>query len=293
MKKIPSLFLALGLLLSGSFGGVMLWSLLMQPGRAQGESGGFGGGFGEEFGGGFNEDSASYSSREYAPAQQVWIEAMFIQIDTAALDGIHVGGEPVVGSTGEKAYLTAAEKLDLLGQLKSQPSFRIVGSASLVTISGQQALMQMVEEIRYPTEYDAGLLDEEATESGEFREWYAGPPGTFEEREAGTRFNVTPTFSSDGLITLILLPEVSRVAAWHDLGAGTADQPVFRSWNLTTQIYCQSGMTFMMTGTVAEDFQSVLPADLVARLDGMGKTTAILLISARTIEVKLDEEASE
>lgn len=279
MRRIQSLFVALSLLVITSFGGVLIWSLITQPGTAQDDSGELGGGFGDDFGGGFDDycGSGRYAKgaepKEYT---QAWCEAIFIQIDTADLQDIRIGGEPLVTPVSEKSVLTAREKLDLLRQLKSKPSCRIIASAPVITLDGQQALMQRVEEVRYSTDY---------WEGGTAGETAYVIPGTFETREVGMRLNVTPTMSKDGLITLMTLPELSRVVAWKDFGGSLGKQPLFRSWNIAADVYCPDGMTLMMTAVLTNEFGAPFFLDRQGDPERTGAKTAIVLISARILDV--------
>jgi hypothetical protein len=278
MKRINAILIAFALMLAGSVGGIMAWNLVTQTGRAQDESGGFGGGFGEEFGGGSRE------AAEPDEVLQVWAEVMFIQMDTADLDEIEGREDALITPTGEKAMLTAEEKVELLRQLREKPSFEFIGTASLVTISGQQALVQMVEEVRYPTEYEDGGSDGDTA-------YFI--PGTFEDREVGIRFNLTPTICSDGLVVLVMLPEASRLSGWRRAVEAGAEQPIFDSWNVTTSVYCRDGGTFVMTGALAEEFEKSLALNPERPPQNCGRKSAVIMVSAKLLQVPFRSEEGE
>lgn len=272
MKGTKPILLALALMLTGSVGGIMAWNLVTQTGRAQ--DGPF-----DDFSGGFDE---GFQSEE---PQQVWCEVMFVQIDTADLDEIQARENALITPTGEKSMLTAEEKAELLRQLKEKPSFEFIGTASMITISGQQALVQMVEEVRYPTEYDDGGT---AGNTAYFI------PGTFEVRETGIRFNLTPTISRDGqIVTLVTLPEASRLCGWRRAVDAGGEQPIFSSWNLTTTVYCRDGTTFVMAGALATEFAETFALNPEKAPRDYGKKSAIIMVSAKVLRVPLNDEEEE
>jgi len=161
--------------------------------------------------------------------------------------------------------------LDIQGIL-TRPEFRLIWYAlnqnmytdllsapRVTTISGQQALIQIVQEIRYPTEYETESLEEVVMVGSDFQAFYV-TPGTFEEREVGIRLNVTPTVSSDGeVITLVLLPEVSELVDWINYGTELipAWQPVFESRNVTTTVYINDGETLVLGGVIKDNTTNV------------------------------------
>ena len=161
--------------------------------------------------------------------------------------------------------------LDISGIL-TRPEFQLVWYAlnqnkytdllsapRVTTISGQQALIQLVQEIRYPTEYETESLEDVVGVSEGLQTFYV-TPGTFETREVGVRLNVTPTVSSDGeVITLVLLPEVSELVSWINYGTERipAWQPVFEARNVTTTVYINDGETLVLGGVIKDNTTNV------------------------------------
>ena len=292
MKRAESVFIALGLLLLTSFGGVLISGLILAGSRAQDDSeteefGG--GGFPDEFGAGFEEESGrfgdGFGSLEPREPQQVWCEVIYTQIDTEELDDVRIGGEPFVTPVSERTLLTPLEKVELLIRMKAKPSFQLIGSASVVSIDGQQQLAQMVVETRYPTEYQvlsAGCV-----------------PDTFETREAGIRLQwMTETFPDEGVIGILRYDEATFLAGWRDMGSGTADQPLFLSWIQMTDLYIRDGMTFVMTGIPLREFGRSLALNPDMIPESMGAKTAVILVSARILALsdaghKAEEEIEE
>jgi len=259
MKALRSLIL---LCVLGALCGIFFWQVLSTRTAAQ-------------------EDATITGS----PAQ-VWVEATFIQIDTAELDKVKTASGKTFDPTQGSIILEGAEKAELLAELKKQTSTEILGSASLVTISGQQALMQMVEEVRYPTEYEAEAAERETPDGKVVR--LGSPvvmPQTFEERDIGIRLNVTPFISADRqLLTLVLLPEASFPAGWITYGSQTFTQPLFTSWDLTTTIRLRDGATLVLAGVPTKNFEQsyLLSPQLGQKLKGA--KSSLLLISAKIIE---------
>jgi type II secretory pathway component GspD/PulD (secretin) len=221
---------------------------------------------------------------------QVWVEATFIQIDTSELDGVQMASGKTLDPAQGQILLDGTEKAELLAELKKQASSEVLGSASLATLSGRQALMQMVEEVRYPTEYEAETAESETADGKTTK---IGPPVVlprkFEEREVGIRLNVTPTVSPDGKsVTLVLTPEVSFPAGWVNFGSQTFTQPVFSSWNLTTTLQVPDGSTLALIGVPTKNFEQsyLLSPQLGQKLKGA--KSSVLLISAKIIKAKSD-----
>ncbi len=163
--------------------------------------------------------------------------------------------------------VTGSSILDIKGIL-TRPEFRMIWYAleqsdyaellsapSVTTISGQQALIQVVQEIRYPTEYETESLEDvyfAGVDVSDFAAFYV-TASSFETREVGIRLNVTPTVSSDGeVITLVLLPEVSKLVEWINYGTLLIpqQQPIFESRNVTTTVYINDGETLVIGGII-------------------------------------------
>jgi len=233
------------------------------------------------------DSGAQEAARDMAIARpQVWVEATFIQIDTADLDAVKTSSGKTLDPQTGTVMLSGDEKAKLLAEMKKQPSFELIGSASLVTISGQEARMQMVEEVRYPTEYDAETAQKETADGKTVR---LGPsvvlPRKFEGRDVGIRLAVTPTVSLDGTqLALVLLPEVSYPAGWVNFGSQTFTQPVFTSWTLTTTVVLRDGMTMVLLGVPTKNFEQSLLVNPQAGQKLKGSKSSVLLLSAKIIE---------
>jgi len=226
------------------------------------------------------------SAAKPAGIAQIWVEAAFIQIDTEDLDNIRASADTTLNALSGSVILDAKAKAKLLVRLKQRESFEVLGSASLVTVSEQQALMQMVEEVRYPAEYGTG-----ATPKTDDKDWPSllfGSvlvPTKFEERNVGIRLNVTPTISPHDpkVITLVLLPEVSFPAGYVNFGSKTLTQPVFTSWDLVTTVHLRDGSTLVLTGVPTKSFEESLVLGPQLDRKPRGAKSSVLLISAKII----------
>ena len=229
----------------------------------------------------------------FAKLHQVWGEVTCLQIDTADLEDLRVGGDLFITPVSEKTLLTPTEKVELLGKLKAKPSFELIGSASLIGIDGGQGLMQMVEEIRYPCEHHEVIVQDRRSGTSHYL------PGGYETREAGIRLNWTSNALPDkSVIGIVLLSEASFLGGWFDLGSGLADQPLIISWDQTTCFYLRDGMTLVMTGVPTTAFGKSVALTPNAIPDTMGAKTAVVLVSARILRMpeaddETDQEAEE
>jgi Flp pilus assembly secretin CpaC len=250
-------------------GGVLAWQFVAHTGQAQEGS--------------FGTDTRADAQN----APQVWIEATFIQIDTGDLDKVKTGLDNSLDPLTGSVLLAGKAKAELIVALKDRPSFEVLGSASLVTTAGQQALMQMIEEVRYPTEYSSETATRETAEGKEVQ---AGEPvvvpGGFETREAGMRLNVMPLVGSDGRsVILVLLPEVSMPAGFTMYGSSRMfSQPIFTTWDLTTTVRINDGMTLVLTSVPTKNFEESYLLNAPQAQGLKGKKSALLLISAKIID---------
>ncbi len=249
-----------------AIGGVGAWQLATNHGLAQ-DAAGFG------------------PAEEVADLPQIWVEAIFIQIDTADLKDVKTHLENTLDAQTGDIILTGLEKEELLTALKDQPSFEVLGSASVVSLSGQQALMQLVEEVRYPTEYQAGTPEPEGASRARAGEAVV-VPSVFETRRVGIALSVSPVVATDGkLITLLLLPEVSLPSGWVHFGPDKRfSQPVITSWNLTTTLRLNDGQTVVLTGVPTKNFEQSTLLNPQVGQTLKGSKSSLVLVSAKIID---------
>ncbi len=126
---------------------------------------------------------------------------------------------------------------------------KIAGTSKVLTRSGVNAQSKGVDEVIYPTEFQA------TTSSNGVADALNAVPASFETREMGFIHNVTPTVGPDGYtIDLTFVPELCELLDWDDVGVGLTGAdgketqshmrvPRFHSRNLTTSIVLWDGET--------------------------------------------------
>ncbi len=145
----------------------------------------------------------------------------------------------------------------------------LLSAPRVTTVHGVNAIIEVVEEIIYPTEFDITENDVDIDGGGDGDNFVFIPPtvepGGFETRNIGVILNVTPTVNADNYtINLVMLPEIAELVDWLQygssipLGDGTEyivniPQPVFASRNLTTSMIVWDGHTVVMGGLIREE----------------------------------------
>lgn len=202
--------------------------------------------------------------------------------DTALVGGASIKG-PKNGIDTLMPNMAANSSLLSFSGLLTKPQFEVVmhaldksGNADLLsapsvtTVNNQQAQIELVDEIRYPNQYD---LQAPVISDGKMTTAGMAVPGDFVTRNVGVILNVTPSVGSDRkTITLTLIPEVSELTGWHDYGvtyqntvtdANTnqttitsnkipLEQPIFRTQNVSTSVVVNDGETVVLGGLIDE-----------------------------------------
>ncbi|MBU4305966.1 MAG: hypothetical protein KJ893_10185 [Candidatus Omnitrophica bacterium] len=144
----------------------------------------------------------------------------------------------------------------VLSAIESNANSNTLSSPKVTTISGQEAVIKIVKEYRYPTKYDIQTFD--VVVSGQTRTIYVSVPAEFKTRDIGIILKVTPNVGNDGrTINLTLVPEVSEFDINKDMfNYGTADnpylQPFFSVRNATASIVVNNNDTVVMGGLMRE-----------------------------------------
>lgn len=216
------------------------------------------------------------------------------------------GIDALLGGTSSLASGAAPAIFGLAG-IYTNPQFQFVIRAldqkkgvdlmtapTVTTKSGTKAVINVIREFRYPTEFDppqipqtvgTGANDVNGTSNSGF---YTNPivtpttPSAFEVRNLGVTLEVTPTVGADGYtIDLELAPEVVDFDGFINYGnpiltlaaASTGavvptprsvevspnviNQPVFSTRKVTTSVTIWDGMTLSLGGLIREDVQKV------------------------------------
>lgn len=155
----------------------------------------------------------------------------------------------------------------------SQPEFRailhaldqggfsnVLSAPKVTTLNNQQAQIQVVKEIIYPTEFE--LTPATTNDTGTIVTQPVVTPSSWTTRDVGILLNVTPSVGADKkTINLNLKPEVSKLEKWMDYGIkGGATwndipilQPIFFTKNVETSVIINNGETVVLGGLIKEE----------------------------------------
>ena len=171
-----------------------------------------------------------------------------------------------------RGVLTNPELQMVVHALNQRGNSDLLSAPRVTTINGVNAIIEVVNEIIYPTEFDVTQNDIQVQGGGAAGEAGAPPvfipptviPGGFETRQVGVILNVTPTVAADNYtINLTMLPEIAELVDWLQYGTQVPigdqiftvnmPQPVFASRNVTTSMIVWDGHTVVMGGLIRED----------------------------------------
>ena len=139
----------------------------------------------------------------------------------------HISGEG--RSTNDQfmrvnAFLGAADLSVILHMLSQRSDTDLLSAPKVLTTSGQEAVMKVVTEYIYPTDYDVQLQSSSSgggNNSGSSQSAILAvvEPQSFTMREVGVILDVTPTLTDDGnLIDLDLNTQVVDEPTWKNYG---------------------------------------------------------------------------
>ncbi|MBI4846423.1 MAG: hypothetical protein HY810_08175 [Candidatus Omnitrophica bacterium] len=144
----------------------------------------------------------------------------------------------------------------VLSAIEQNASSNTLSSPKITTISGQEAIIKIVKEYRYPTKYEIQSYD--AVANGQTRTYYATVPSEFKTRDIGIILKVIPNVGADGkTINLTLIPEVSEFDIDKDMyNFGTETQPYlqpfFDTRSCVASIIVNNNDTVVMGGLMRE-----------------------------------------
>ncbi len=169
---------------------------------------------------------------------QIEVEARFVEV--LALDSlINPRGQkwewPIRGIFND-------EEFQLLWRDLHQKDWTdLLSAPRLTTISGQQAQIEVVNEVTYPIEFDI----EEGLERAK--------PTKRERRDVGIILNVTPTASEDGnVISLDFWAEVCDLVRWQNYGTEKCpiNQPVFETRRCSANVRLADRQTLLISSNI-------------------------------------------
>jgi general secretion pathway protein D len=197
-----------------------------------------------------------------------------------------------------------------VGSVLTDPTFQVVlraldqkkgvdllSAPRVTTKSGQRAVIEIVEEFRYPTEFDPPQIPQNfgggangGTGTTAIQVFPVTPttPTSFETRNTGVTLEVEPTVGSDNYtIDLNLVPQVVEFEGFINYGSpistinpsalglgglagavtnapssivltpNTINQPIFSTRKVTTSVTVWDGQTVVLGGLMREDVQKV------------------------------------
>jgi general secretion pathway protein D len=191
--------------------------------------------------------------------------------DVIARDSVSGPGPQVApGVLGIAGAFTDPQFQVVLRALAQNTGNDILNKASVLTKSGQKAVIKQVREFIYPTEYDPPELPS-ATGSTSGTGFVVTPatPAAFETRELGHILEVEPTIGPDNFtVDLNLLTDLTEFTGFINYGSpindmGFSDPPVVVSENRilmpvfdaikeTTQVTIYDGQTVAIGGLLGE-----------------------------------------
>ena len=213
----------------------------------------------------------------YAPnAPQVEIGAKFIEFSGKVEDLPELLQQAVVlKKPGVAGTATANAGNDALKALDGIAGVDVLQAPRVTTFSKRRATVEIIREFKYPTEWD-----KDAKAGG----W---KPKTFDTKNVGVTFDVTPEVNADGSIALHMIPEVVEFDGFRDLDTakeklvgqpdpskpfserlapatdgrhipeGHRAQAVFNTRKIDTTVTVKAGDTVVLGGVEREDVQKV------------------------------------
>ncbi|MCQ2388661.1 MAG: hypothetical protein MJ138_03005 [Kiritimatiellae bacterium] len=142
-------------------------------------------------------------------------------------------GNPISGqgnSTNDRfmkinAFFGSADLSMILHMLSQRSDTDLLSAPKVVTRTGEEAIIKVVTEYRYPQDYDVTVSSSSSSGSSNNSNGSSSQPlavvepQNFETREVGVILQVTPTVSAEGqMINLDLHPQVVSEPEWHNYG---------------------------------------------------------------------------
>jgi general secretion pathway protein D len=177
----------------------------------------------------------------------------------------------------------------VLRAISQKKGIDLVSAPKVTTKSGQRALIEIIRDFRYPTEFEPPQIS--ASSGTQFTPVVPNNPSGWETKPTGITLEVEPTVGPDNYtIELVLAPRVIEFDGFINYGnpinatvaanvslLGPADsilnvllpsktfqatpnvmnQPVFSTREVTTQVSVYDGQTVALGGLMREDVQKV------------------------------------
>jgi len=206
----------------------------------------------------------------------------------ALLFGAGAGGRLAPGIAALAGVFTDPQFQVVIRALNQKKGVDLLSSPRVTTKSGQRAVIEIIREFRYPTEFDPPQIPQTfsppvqsalvpATQSSTFPVTPTTPTA-FETRNTGVTLEVEPVVGPDGYtIDLNLVPQVVEFEGFINYGSpiqttstsplgvtminvitpNVINQPIFSTRKVTTSVSVFDGSTVMLGGLIREDVQKV------------------------------------
>jgi general secretion pathway protein D len=145
----------------------------------------------------------------------------------------------------------------VISAIENNTDTNTLSSPKITTISGQEAVIKIVKEYRYPTKYEIEVLRVEDADGNTVTQSFPVPV-EFTTRDIGIILKVTPNVGADQkTINLTVIPEVSEFDEDDDFfNYGTDErpflQPFFNTRNATASLIVNNNETVVMGGLMRE-----------------------------------------
>ncbi len=207
----------------------------------------------------------------------------------ALLFGIPGASSLAPGIFGLSGVFTDPQFQVVVRALNQKKGVDLLSAPRVTTKSGQRAVIEIVREFRYPTQFDPPKIPDRTDSgvvvsggggltgatSGAFPVTPTTPTG-FETRNTGVTLEVEPVVGPDGVtIDLNLVPQVVEFEGFINYGSpiqsvsvnalgisssfvltpNVINQPIFNSRKVTTSVSVWDGQTVVLGGLMREDVQ--------------------------------------
>jgi type II secretory pathway component GspD/PulD (secretin)/tetratricopeptide (TPR) repeat protein len=204
----------------------------------------------------------------------------------ALLFGIPGASALAPGFFGLSGVFTDPQFQVVVRALNQKKGVDLLSAPRVTTKSGQRAVIEIVREFRYPTQFDPPKIPESTGATGvqgivggsTSNAFPVTPttPTNFETRNTGVTLEVEPVVGPDGVtIDLNLVPQVVEFEGFINYGSpiqtfstnalgitttqvltpNVINQPIFNSRKVTTSVSVWDGQTVVLGGLMREDVQ--------------------------------------
>ena len=206
----------------------------------------------------------------------------------ALLFGVPGASSLAPGIFGLSGVFTDPQFQVVIRALNQKKGVDLLSAPRVTTKSGQRAVIEIVREFRYPTQFEPpqipqnfGSLNTATVSAGQSSSAGAFPvtpttPTAFETRNTGVTLEVEPVVGPDGMtIDLNLVPQVVEFEGFINYGSpiktfstnllgatqeqeitpNIINQPIFSARKVTTSVSVWDGQTVVLGGLMREDVQ--------------------------------------